>query len=202
MNNLEKYFAALPLETVFMYFFSHGCEECPAKEYCDQQGDDTCCHQNFTAWAKTESGEVAKMVVDLRRMADNSRSKHDFLTEVAETLAYATVETGVSHEQIKAQFTQIHNLRSERDRLQAELEELRGCKDIADDANCRFAQELMKCRAKLDAAIQDLHGECSACKNYTVNHNEGLCRFCCFEKCRSADAEINDNWQWRREEKS
>ena len=127
MTNLEKYFAALPLETVFLHFFSHGCEECPAKEFCDRQSDDTCCHQNFVAWAETDNGEEAKLVAALRRMADNSRSKHDFLMEAADSIEYATVEIGESHEQIETLLTRIENLKSERDRMKAELDTAKHC---------------------------------------------------------------------------
>ena len=48
-----------------------------------------------------------------------------------------------------------------------------------------------------DAALNDLHGKCSACIHYTPNHNEGPCRFCCFEIARDPTVEVNDNWKWR-----
>lgn len=120
MTKLEKYFAALPLETVFMYFFSHGCEKCPAKEFCDQQSDDTCCHQNFVTWAETDNGEETKLVAALRRMADNSRSKHELLAEAANALEYAEMEK-------QAGIDARDYLRTEQKRLQADLDAAKSC---------------------------------------------------------------------------
>ena len=45
--------------------------------------------------------------------------------------------------------------------------------------------------------VEQLHGICSACKNYSPYHNKGKCRFCVYEPARSKDAEVNDNWEWR-----
>ena len=55
----------------------------------------------------------------------------------------------------------------------------------------------MRFKEERDAAIQDLHGRCHACSHYTPNHNEGPCRFCCFEIARDQTVEVNDNWEWR-----
>lgn len=71
----------------------------------------------------------------------------------------------------------------EADKLQAENEKLR--------------VELEQVKRERDVAIEQLHGHCPACAHYTPNHNEGLCRFCCFEIARGTNVEINDNWKWR-----
>lgn len=55
MTNLERFFASVPAEKVFMYFFARGCEVCPAKEYCHAQPEGTCCRENFLAWAGMEA---------------------------------------------------------------------------------------------------------------------------------------------------
>lgn len=47
-----------------------------------------------------------------------------------------------------------------------------------------------------DAAVEQLRGTCSACDNYTPNHNEGPCRSCCYEIARDPKVEVNDNWRW------
>lgn len=57
--------------------------------------------------------------------------------------------------------------------------------------------ELEQAKRERDVAIEQLHGHCPACAHYTPNHNEGLCRFCCFEVARNTNVEINDNWKWR-----
>nr|DAG70832.1 MAG TPA: hypothetical protein [Caudoviricetes sp.] len=55
--------------------------------------------------------------------------------------------------------------------------------------------ELEQVKRERDVAIEQLHGHCPACAHYTPNHNEGLCRFCCFEVARNTNVEINDNWE-------
>lgn len=55
MNNLEQYLTAVPAETAFVYFFSHGCEICPAREFCHAQAEGTCCRGNFMAWAEQKN---------------------------------------------------------------------------------------------------------------------------------------------------
>lgn len=57
--------------------------------------------------------------------------------------------------------------------------------------------ELEQVKRERDVAIEQLHGHCPACAHYTPNHNEGLCRFCCFEIAQDTNVEINDNWKWR-----
>lgn len=57
--------------------------------------------------------------------------------------------------------------------------------------------ELEQVKRERDAAVEQLHGICSACKNYSPYHNKGKCRFCVYEPAREKDVEANDNWQWR-----
>lgn len=51
--------------------------------------------------------------------------------------------------------------------------------------------------AKLDAAIKQLHGNCTACKHLTPKHNEGPCRTCKHEYYHLLNNESLDNWEWR-----
>ena len=108
----------------------------------------------------------------------------------------------------------------EADKLQAENEKLRAelerCREknaglalalltecapnpdcLGDDEWKAIKAELEQVKQKMDIAIEQLHGHCPACAHYTPNHNEGLCRFCCFEVARNTNVEINDNWKWR-----
>lgn len=48
-----------------------------------------------------------------------------------------------------------------------------------------------------DAAIEQLHGYCPACKNYTPNHSEGPCARCKHEYYQYRDADALDNWEWK-----
>ena len=63
--------------------------------------------------------------------------------------------------------------------------------------NEKLRAELEQVKQERDVAIEQLHGHCPACAHYTPNHNEGLCRFCCFEVARNTNVEINDNCEWR-----
>jgi hypothetical protein len=81
--------------------------------------------------------------------------------------------------------------------LQAENEKLREMYQ-KEKAVCHATQaELEQTKQERDVAIEQLHGNCLACVHYAPNHNEGLCRFCCFEVARDKNVEINDNWKWR-----
>ena len=68
---------------------------------------------------------------------------------------------------------------------------------LGDDEWKAIKAELEQVQQKMDIAIEQLNGHCPACAHYTPNHNEGLCRFCCFEVARNTNVEINDNWKWR-----
>ena len=57
--------------------------------------------------------------------------------------------------------------------------------------------DLARVTAERDAAVEQLHGICSACQNYLPYHNRGKCRVCAYEPARDKDAEVNDNWKWR-----
>lgn len=69
--------------------------------------------------------------------------------------------------------------------------------DRLEAENKKLRAELEQVKQERDVAIEQLHGHCPACAHYTPNHNEGLCRFCCFEVARNTNVEINDNWEWR-----
>lgn len=67
-----------------------------------------------------------------------------------------------------------------------------GFKDQAKKAEERAE----KAKMKLDSAIEQLHGYCHACKNYTQNHNEGPCKTCKHEYFHCRDEKAVDNWKW------
>ena len=61
--------------------------------------------------------------------------------------------------------------------------------------------DLARVTAERDAAVERLHGICSACVNYSPYHNTGKCEFCVYEPARDKDAEANDNWEWSGQKK-
>ena len=69
--------------------------------------------------------------------------------------------------------------------------------DRLEAENKKLRAELEQVKQERDVAIEQLHGHCPACAHYTPNHNEELCRFCCFEIAQDTNVEINDNWKWR-----
>lgn len=58
----------------------------------------------------------------------------------------------------------------------------------------RFGKEYT---ADRNAAVEQLHGYCPACKNYTPNHNEGACAECKHEYFQYQNVDARDNWKWR-----
>lgn len=54
-----------------------------------------------------------------------------------------------------------------------------------------------KAEIERDAAVEQLHGYCAACKHYTPNHCEGPCDSCKHEYYQYVDHNAKDNWQWR-----
>ena len=95
-------------------------------------------------------------------------------------------------------------LRAENEKLRAERERKNEALDFArtkDAEIVRLGTELERVKLERDAAVEQLHGICSACKNYSPYHNRGRCRFCVYEPARNKDAEVNDNWQWRGPQK-
>ena len=81
--------------------------------------------------------------------------------------------------------------------LQIENQALRNAASGFKAENEKLRAELEQVKQERDVAIEQLHGHCPACAHYTPNHNEGLCRFCCFEIAQDTNVEINDNWKWR-----
>lgn len=68
------------------------------------------------------------------------------------------------------------------------------------EENEKLRAELEHVKEERNAAVKQLHGLCSACKNYSPYHNKGKCRYCLYESARNKDAEANDNWEWRDQE--
>ena len=57
------------------------------------------------------------------------------------------------------------------------------------------ADLLEKLNAERDAALKDLRGKCSVCKNHTTYHRVGACKNCYWEN--SPEIPFRDHWQWR-----
>lgn len=66
----------------------------------------------------------------------------------------------------------------------------------AADALSTLQAENKRMRAELDAAIKQLHGNCTACKHLTPKHNEGPFRTCKHEYYHFLNNESLDNWEW------
>lgn len=71
--------------------------------------------------------------------------------------------------------------------------QLRKARKAVADAEARAE----KAEKERDAAIQQLHGYCPACKNYTPNHCEGPCARCKHEYYQYRDTDSLDNWEWK-----
>lgn len=64
-----------------------------------------------------------------------------------------------------------------------------------------LAVDLAQVTAERDAAVEQLHGFCPACQNYTANHCEGPCELCEHEYYKYRDSNARDNWEWRGPQK-
>lgn len=60
-----------------------------------------------------------------------------------------------------------------------------------------LAGRLEAAEAERDAAIEQLHGYCPACKHYTPNHGVGQCSMCKHEYRLFRGARATDNWAWK-----
>lgn len=131
--------------------------------------------------------DIEKLIVSLRSPSWQDLEDPD--APLLEDAAHALSTLQAENERLKNKLSELAHLPcdepgiGERTRLMAENAELRA--------------ELEQMKRERDVAIKQLHGRCPACAHYTPNHNEGLCRFCCFEVARDTNVEINDNWEWR-----
>ena len=67
-------------------------------------------------------------------------------------------------------------------------------------AECNYdhwKQQALESQRREKAAVEDLHGICRACSNYTPYHNDGQCASCKYEVARFSQKEPRDNWKWR-----
>lgn len=65
----------------------------------------------------------------------------------------------------------------------------------------QLREELARVTAERDAAVEQLHGYCFACKHYTPYHNDGLCATCKHERACFKPWNAVDRWQWRGQKK-
>lgn len=65
----------------------------------------------------------------------------------------------------------------------------------------RLREELARVTAERDAAVEQLHGYCFACKHYTPYHNDGPCATCKHERACFKPWDAVDRWQWRGPQK-
>lgn len=92
---------------------------------------------------------------------------------------------------------ELTRLMAENEKFRSDLLRLQIERDTLLTANQHLREEREQLTAERDAAVEQLHGICSACKNYSPYHNTGKCAFCVYEPAREKDVEANDNWQWR-----
>lgn len=93
--------------------------------------------------------------------------------------------------------TALSTLRAENEQLRGELEYEQEHANAYHEECGQWEAENEKLRAELDAAIKQLHGNCTACKHLTPKHNEGPCRTCKHEYYHLLNNESMDNWEWR-----
>ena len=95
--------------------------------------------------------------------------------------------------------TAIEALRAENERLREEWDKYQPREhwETLNEVIDNLRADLARVTAERDEAVEQLHGICSACQNYSPYHNRGKCRFCVYEPTRDKDAEVNDNWKWR-----
>ena len=93
--------------------------------------------------------------------------------------------------------TALSTLRAENEKLRVEAEGMRSNWYKSVEEIKKLRAELEQVKAERDAAIEDLHGKCSACANYTPYHNDGPCATCKFEIDCFVPEKATDKWQWR-----
>ena len=98
------------------------------------------------------------------------------------------------------------NCQAENEKLRAELDDLKAKWDkyqprehweTLNELCENLHDELEQVKRERDAAIEDLHGKCSACANYTPYHNDGPCATCKFEIACFVPEKATGKWQWR-----
>ena len=153
--------------------------------------------------------DIEKLIEDLRVAC--AGNQHNIMGVAATALSALQAE----NEELRADVVRFNDLlasyqnvlvpelRVENNKLRAEVEHWRNAHRQAalnfqqENRECnKVLAELEQVKAERDAALEHLHGICSACKNYSPYHNTGKCRFCVYEPAREKDVEANDNWQW------
>lgn len=136
--------------------------------------------------------EAYKRDSEIDRMRKLVQAVHDHAVVSIETISTIDVET----------LPIVKQLRHEFDELNEKYQML----ERAYKAN-RTVHDLVCCNAKiaeikLNAAIEQLHGYCPACKHYTPNHNEGPCEECKHEYYQYRNVDARDNWEWKGAEQN
>ena len=171
--------------------------------------------------------DIEKLIRRLRNDADAYRNgetlgrafadQEDVLDKAATALSTLQAENEklrgeleYEQEHANAYHQECGQWEAENEKLRAELNDLKSKWDkyqprehweTLNELCENLHDELEKVKAERDAALEHLHGICSACKNYSPYHNRGKCRFCAYEPARDKDAEANDNWEWRGPQK-
>lgn len=60
-----------------------------------------------------------------------------------------------------------------------------------------YRERAEKAERERDAAVEQLHGVCSACVHYTPYHNDGPCATCTHEVACFVPEKATDKWKWR-----
>ena len=134
--------------------------------------------------------EAATALSTLQAENSQLRESRDHWKRLAHELSEGVNGKDAEHERLQAEN---EKLRAERERKNEALDFAR----TKDAEIVRLGTELERVKLERDAAVEQLHGICSACKNYSPYHNRGKCRFCTYEPARDKDAEVNDNWEYR-----
>lgn len=143
--------------------------------------------------------ENKKLQADLIRFNDMLASYQNVLVpELREQLERLKTERDfLRKENWKMQFHVIPSKSGAIVGLQMKVEDLTSWLDMLKETLAMAKADLEKTTRERDAAVEQLHGICSACVNYTPNHNEGPCRDCQYETARyPMRTKPKDNWRW------
>ena len=160
--------------------------------------------------AKAESGtDIEKLI---RKGKGFSRKRESIEDELIQDLTTALSTLQAENAEMQKQLNEfseflchiIGEMSSENEKLRDELKSkvdlvFQQTKEL-DRKNLLLQEqeaELEQVKRERDAAIKQLHGNCTACKHFTPKHNEGPCRTCKHEYYHLLNNESLDNWEWR-----
>ena len=90
----------------------------------------------------------------------------------------------------------VRQLREENEWLNRKIANLAENVKTAYEQRDKIKKEMDRMTAERDAAVQQLHGYCFACKHYTAYHNNGPCATCKHKKAGLKPWDAADRWEW------